>query len=480
MNKLFLIANLFIKTVLGNRAVLILSLLIGGLLLFATFSGWSNFKKQEEVKQKYQAEARRDWLNNPDKNPHRMAHFGHFAFRPKTALSAFDFGMDSFLGNTVFLEAHKQNTVNFSEASFSTGLLRFGEISVAMILQLLLPLFLIFIGFSSISSERESGMLKMLLSQGLTWKQLIVGKSLGLVSVMSFFFFPTMILVMSLWATLQDVSITEDNIIRMTLLSTLYFTYLSIFCVIIVLISAVSNTSKTALTTLIGLWLLFTIILPRVSQALGNAVYELPSKVAFEASIEQDILKVGDSHNSNDPYFKALKDSLLTVYKVDSVQQLPFNYKGFQMKEGERISSGIYSAHQDGLFRIFAKQNSFSQIIAFVNPFTAVKNLSMALTGTDFASYAAFQRQAESYRFLMAQKMNDLQIKYVSNHTTTSADKHSRVDKKMWKSIPDFRFEPLTIAETLQAELNSLIALFGWVIILFSFIHVLSKSLKAI
>jgi ABC-2 type transport system permease protein len=75
-----------------------------------------------------------------------MAHFGTFAFRLKHPLSIFDFGLESYMGNAVFLEAHKQNTVNFSEAGFSTGLLRFGELSMAIILQLILPLVIFFIG----------------------------------------------------------------------------------------------------------------------------------------------------------------------------------------------------------------------------------------------------------------------------------------------------------------------------------------------
>ena len=43
-----------------------------------------------------------------------MAHYGSFALRQKHPLSTFDLGMENFVGNAVFLEAHKQNTVNFS------------------------------------------------------------------------------------------------------------------------------------------------------------------------------------------------------------------------------------------------------------------------------------------------------------------------------------------------------------------------------
>lgn len=132
------------RTAFQNRAVFGLTLVIGLLLAYAAITGWTTFRTQNNIRAKYQEQARQDWLANPDKHPHRMAHFGHFAFRPKSPLSLFDFGMESFLGSTIYLEAHKQNAVNFSEAGFSTGLLRFGEISLAMVLQVLLPLLIFF------------------------------------------------------------------------------------------------------------------------------------------------------------------------------------------------------------------------------------------------------------------------------------------------------------------------------------------------
>ena len=46
-------------------------------------------------------------------------------------------------------------------------------------------------------------------------------------------------------------------------------------------------------------------------------MYEAPSKIQFTSNIEKDILKQGDSHNPNDLHYKAIKDSLLRVYKVD-------------------------------------------------------------------------------------------------------------------------------------------------------------------
>lgn len=64
-----------------------------------------------------------------------------------------------------------------------------------------------------------------------------------------------------------------------------------------------------------------------------------------EITVEENVLKVGDSHNPDDPHFKYIKDSLLTKYNVKTTDELPINYGGFVMKEGKKISSKIYADH---------------------------------------------------------------------------------------------------------------------------------------
>ncbi|WP_019991474.1 ABC transporter permease [Rudanella lutea] len=475
-----LIARHVWVTAFKNRAVIGLFIGMGLLLIYAAFTGWVTFRQQNETGRKYQQQARQDWLSNPDKHPHRMAHYGHFAFRPKAPLSVFDVGMESFLGNTIYLEAHKQNSVNFSEAGFSTGLLRFGEISMAMVLQLLLPLLVFFLGFGTVATDRETGTLKLLLSQGVSWQQLLVGKSLGLMAVMLTLYLPVMAVTALLWLGLQEDGISADQTLRLLLLMGAYFLYLSFFCVIAVLVSAQSKTAKTALVSLIGLWLMLTLVLPRAAQALGSYLYPAPSKARFLADVQADVLKEGDSHNPNDPHYKGLKDSLLTAYGVNSVQKLPFNYSGFVMAEGEKISARLYNNHFGRLLAIYEQQNRFTKTLSFVNPYLAIRNLSMALAGTDFATYVDFQRQAEAYRYGMAQKMNDLQMRFISNIKPGPTEKPLQIDHEHWQEVPDFTYQLPPLASVLGHELISLLAFVFWAGLLVLLTRRSTKTLTAV
>ncbi|WP_046246727.1 DUF3526 domain-containing protein [Hymenobacter terrenus] len=462
-----LIARHIRHTVFRDRAVWGLWLLMALGAGYAATVGWVAFQQQRTTQVHYQQEARRDWLGNPDKHPHRMAHYGHFAFRSRSPLSLFDGGMDRFLGNALYLEAHKQNTVNFSEAGFSTGLLRFGDLSLAMLLQVLLPLLIFFLGAGSVATDRENGTLKLLLSQGVSWSEVLVGKSTGLFAVGLTLYGPLLALAGGLWLAALGGAPTADETLRFVLLALFYGLYLGLCCVVAVLVSAVSRTTKTALVALIGWWLMLTMVLPRASQALGTYVYALPSKTAFQSAVQADISREGNSHNPDDPHYAALKDSLLRAYHVASTEQLPFNYGGYVMAEGEKISAAVYNKHYHLLLARFGQQNQFARTMAFLNPYLALKNLSMALAGTDFLAYSRFQQQAETYRYALAQQMNALQIQYIPNQKRGPTEKDHAIDRKYWQDVPDFQYRAPSVAEVFRAEWVSVAAFGFWLLLLF-------------
>jgi ABC-2 type transport system permease protein len=477
---LILFAKQLYVNAFKNKAVVMLLGIIAILFIYAAYTGASIYQQQTTSRMLYQNQVRDNWEKMPDKHPHRMAHYGYIVFRPKHPLSFFDFGMESYTGNAVFLEAHRQNTINFSEAGFSTGMLRFGEISMAMILQVLVPLVIFFIGFNAIAADRENGTLKILLSQGTTWKEIITGKTMGLLGIAFSILLFTMVILMTGFLIISQNGFTADGLLRVGWLMLSYALYFAILCIIAVVISSVSKTAKLALVSLIGIWLLCAVILPKTTQAIGNLLYASPSRIEFATAIEKDLIKKGDSHDPDDPYYKALKDSVLKAYKADSVQQLPFNYSGFQMKEGERISSEIYSQHLMQLLKTYQQQNDVSRWSAFINPFAALRNISMAVSGTDFNAYTRFQEQAEDYRYRLAQHMNDLQIKLISNRKPGDHDKPYSISRAHWKAFPDFKYKGISLGMAIKGEMPSLAALLWWIILLAIIVTILSKKLKAI
>jgi len=476
--------RLISKQTLGSLNIEPTNLLLVGLILvliaIALISSCLSNLDHHHTVDHYSHDVRDRWENSPDKHPHRMSHYGYVAFREKYPLSFFDRGLDSYLGNAVFLEAHRQNTINFSQASFSNGLLRFGELSAGLILQLLLPLFIFFLGYSSISAEREKGVLKLLLTQGAQWSDIIIGNSWSLFLIATVICLPAFIFTFILLVFSPKTIPLYEVLLPFVTLSLSYLIYLFIISFLAVWVSARSQSSKSALIKLIGFWLFFTLIFPKITQVAGQVLYPTPSKIEFDTIVETELIKQGDSHNPDDPHFNALKDSLLLAHDVTSTKELPFNYSGYIMREGEKLSTNTYRKHQADLISLYHKQSQIINRTAILNPYIAIKNISMTLSGTDILSYQVFSGAAEKYRYDLAQTMNDLQIKYISNNIASSADKNAIISQQYWRDFPVFKHGFLSFKEMISSVALSLIALVMWLIVLIIISTNFTKNLKAI
>ncbi|WP_288446406.1 DUF3526 domain-containing protein [uncultured Chryseobacterium sp.] len=460
------------QNLLTTIAVLLFCLLSIGIGYTKYTDSFSNIKE-------YRKEVRESWEHRPDKHPHRMAHYGYLVFRIGHPLNIFDNGLDDYLGNVIFLEAHKQNTANLSEAGSSGTLVRFGAFSSAFILQSIVPLIILFSGFGLIVQERENATLKIVSVQGTSGRDIVWGKILGLWLFSLCFLIPVVPIVF-MAAFMSETTSTGDIVLRLSFLLPAYMIYYFFVSTLTVVVSANSKTTSAALISLIGFWLLFIIVLPKGIQFAAQNLYPAPSRIAFETSLEKDILKAGDSHNPDDPHFKKVKDSLLAAYHVKTTNELPFNYGGFIMKEGEKISSHIYIRHQKELQNIYRKQQNLTDFSGLINPATAIKNFSMIATGTDFFSYNQFQKQAEEYRYKMAQHLNDLQIEKISNIKPENGGPPAVIDKDNWEKFPDFKYRYTPVLDSLKEQPIPGAALVLWLMLCVIATEISGRKLKLI
>ena len=149
------------------------------------------------------------------------------------------------------------------------------------------------------------------------------------------------------------------------------------------------------------------------------------------------------------------------------------------MREGERLSTETFRRHQLQLMERYQQQQNLIRWTALLNPYIAIKNLSMAMSGTDFLAYRNFQDQTEEYRYDLAQTMNELQIKHISNNVSSSADKKATISQQYWKDFPDFQHQFLSFSTVVKNEAFSLFALLLWLTGLLFLANFSTKNLKA-
>ncbi|MCU0443836.1 MAG: DUF3526 domain-containing protein [Microscillaceae bacterium] len=424
-----------IRSAMRDWRFLILSSIVFLLLLTASLVGWQSYRQLQAQRTQAQKSAQNQWLNQGDKNPHSAAHYGSFAFRPKSTFSFLDFGTDTYTGSSVQLEAHKQNDILFSQAQDATSLLRFGEMTVAFVLQILMPLLIIFLAFNAFTQEKEEQTLKILLSQGASISQIAWGKIGGFSALVAMVLLPILLIISALWA-FDDYSLfSADWLMRGGFLLLSYAVYFFIFIALAVAISAYSQTSRASLLVLLGIWIFTCIILPKAAANIGADWYATPSKFAFDQALKEDEEKGIDGHNPADSRFDELKNQYLKKYGVDSLEKLPINFDGVAMQEGEKYSSMIYNKHFDKVKQVFRAQNRVSEWISLINPYLAIRQLSMGLAGSDYGHFVDFQEKAENYRFNLVKTMNE----YHANNSKYG-DWEFTANEKLWQQIPQFQY----------------------------------------
>ena len=413
-----------------NRVAVVAGLILAVLLASSALLGLEQRNAIEAAREHHQASSDRQFDAQPDRHPHRMVHYGQFVFRPLSALAFFDRGVDSFTGHTVFLEGHRQNSANFSEARQSSLLLRFGELTPAFVLQTLAPLLVIFLAYGAVAGERERGTLRLMAAQGLAPSRMLAGKLVahGVVG--------GLILAPAALALLAAALVGWAPPGPALLLLLIYGLYLAIWAVGAVLISALARRSRDALIVLVSVWMVLVVLIPRTLPEVA-ARLQTPTRIETDIAIHEDLAKIGDSHNPDDPYFSAFKAKTLAKYGVQQVEDLPVQWSGLVGMEGERLTSQLFDRYAREAFAREQAQSGFVRGFGAVSPVIALRQASMSLAGTDIESHQDFLDQVERYRYAFVQALNRMQVEQIPNQ---NAGDDPRIAASNWKRVPSFAY----------------------------------------
>ena len=444
-----------------SRTRLLLGITGGFVLVFLLSILLGNYQNQVELDNYKTAKnhLRTQWENIEAMNPHSAAHYGTYVFKPNNLLSNLDEGVNSITGKVIRVEGHVQNEMVHSEASQMQTISRFGKLKNALLLQYIVPLVLIFLAFSSMSSEKQSGRLKLLVLQGAQPIQVVLAKtvaiwSYGLLLLAS---------VVVIYGLLNVQNLTSDVLARTLLFFLSYSLYYFIITGLSVFISARWQNATVALTSMLGIWVLWTVFLPNILLSSVEKWHQLPSRNEFKTAMKEDRSKGLDGHNPADERGKELEKKVLAEYKVDSLSQLPINFDGIRMQEDEEYGNKVWDKHFGNIRQVFARQKQSLQVGGLLNPFISLQNASMGFTASDNLHHQEFLLQVEQYRRVFIKALND---KHAFGGSKTG-DWGWKADNDFFKSVADFDYEPTRLATVLKNYLLDVAILLLWSVVTF-------------
>lgn len=438
------------------------ALLLLSLFVLALITGWRHYQHTNQIYTQAQEQTYRQWLEQGEKSPHSAAHYGLYAYKPIPLLAIFDRGMDDYLGNAVWLEAHNQNEVKLRLVQDTGALGRFGILSLAFVWQFLLPLVIILLVYNSVSKEHESGTLRMLLSTQLAPMSLLLGKTLGVLAAIGLTMFMPMILLLTVvMYAAGGAAAFGAALPALACLCITYALLYGVFASFGVLVSAYWRQSSLSLLTLLGFWAIGAFLLPRMGGSLVQQLYPTPSALAFSEQVLLEREKGVDGQGSYEKFQEELKAKALRDYGVDSLSQLPVSFAGLALQASENRDWEVYDRHYGALFRVFQAQNAWLEKLNLFSPILAMRNISRALAGTDLDKHLHFTAQAETHRRLVGKLMNEDQ--------TINGVKQERAylaGTNLWEKVPQFQYYSQSLAAQLYQQSFSILVLLLWLLVL--------------
>jgi len=443
------------KILLRNRAIMYITTVFVLSLIAIVWIGIFQNNNQKDIQLSAQKHIRNQWDNLKPMNPHRAAHYGSYVFKPVSVLNSLDDGISGITGNVLKLEGHIQNEIVYSEASQSISISKFGKLKSSLVLQYVIPLFLIFLAFSSISSEKQTGRLKLLIFQGISLFKLIFSKSISIWLYGVFLLFIT-ITIQALFSTIDS-----ETIQRLIFIFISYSCYYFIISCLTTYFSSAFKNNTSALSSILAIWILWTIFLPKIWGNAVEKIYPLPSRQNFKSIMKEDRAKGIDGHNPSDQRREQLKNKYLVEYNVDSLKQLPINFDGIVMQADEEYGNLVWDKHFGNNYSIFQKQKRLYQISGLLNPFSSLQNLSMGFCGNDMIHHLDFLKKAEEYRRYLVKSLND---KHAFGGSKTGNWKWS-ADNTFFRSVEKFEYKTPTIGDQIGHYVIDIFFLLFWVMI---------------
>lgn len=394
------------------------------------------------------------------RNPHSVAHFSRFAFRPWTPAVSLDPGTTRYAGSAVWMEAHRQDPANVRPAEDEVDLGRFNDLSITWLVQVLLPLLVIVQGYDAVGRDREDGTLSLALAGGVPLRHIVAGKQLALFQIFGFLM-AVCAGALWLWGAVTSPLVALPDLTSRTLLWLgAHLTYLAVWISLVTVISLVLNDRRTAFATALAVWAMAVLVVPRLAATTADALHPAPSPTAFFEAIRNDLAGGVDGHASAGERRQAFEREVLARYGVARKEDLPVSLAGLALQEGEEQGNRVFDRHFGRLADAYAAQQRTRRWWSVASPMPVLQHLSMAAASTDVAHQLDFVRQAEATRRDIVRGLNDDMTRHGKGK-----DFNYAAAPELWKTIPEFAYRPPRMASMWAGSTVDAVVLLAWLML---------------
>mgnify|MGYP000008787902 CR=1 FL=1 len=297
--------------------------------------------------------------------------------------------------------------------------LLFGSFDLAFVIIYLLPLLIIAFSYNVLSSERESGTLRLLGSQSISVRTWLLQK------LMIRFFWLAALVLLSL--TVLILVFNKEAFTNMGVVFSFYgliLAYMLFWFALAFLVSLWIGTSAKNAVSLLGFWIFFVLLIPSVLNQLGTTLYPMPSRTllindvrTMQAEVNKRQDEILDSYLRDHPEYAV----------NDTTQQRNFwhRYMASQKLMREELQPVISNFEQQ-----MQKQQKWVGKFKWLSPTVITQESLNEMAGTSTADYADFRKQVENFE------------EEWRNHFIPLLYNNEKFKKEDVANLPDFKYQP--------------------------------------
>lgn len=312
--KAFLMRHLFkyeFIQLLRSKMAVVIFIFICFLSGIAIYNGsrWINFQRSNiwkikgtrdlqyatHIKDGKQYDLTHDTLRFDSPNNPFVIYWGlrGYTYKYPSSLAAYTIGQsDLFPYYNMLVGVDKQSLI--IEEEIQNPLNQFiGKLDLSFFIIYLLPVFIIVLAFDVLSSERESGTIKLLQTQGTTLFRIIGSK------IMLRFIFISVVILFSIlfWSVIFEPHIFyKSNCFLLLITLSSILLYVTFWFALCFLVNSFDRNSIVNSLTLISSWILFLFVIPSVLNGFAQKWYPVPSRniqALQEREIDNQVEKNG-------------------------------------------------------------------------------------------------------------------------------------------------------------------------------------------
>lgn len=441
-----------------GRALLVF-VLLAALIVVGLLTARATHVKHEQEVRRVQAHDQETFLRQGAKPSHSAAHFGRMAYKPPAPLAVFDPGASPYLGQVIWLEAHRQDPAMFRPAEDAPELSRLSDFSVAGILISLLPLLTFVVGAGAFAAERDRGTLRQIVISGARLDAIFRGKLLATAGV-GVVIACAVIAASTIVALSSDGSSALDTMTRGALLCAGFAAYACACAGVALFVSAHARSATSALLILLTIWAISVVVAPRVAASVAELRYPTPNGPSFWAQVSE-LTRAGrparDSEELRRVEASAISRAIGRDVSEKEIGALKLNRAALGQEVSEVLGARAFAEAYGGLHETYERQQRLRRWASFASPTIALLHWSSTVAGTDLSAHRHFAFEAEHQRQLIVRRMNE---DMMLNGAGQGYDYLSSAD--FWRTVPDFVYRPPSVGSALRSALLDGLLLFMW------------------